>query len=136
MDDKLNKITRKHGKHTAYNLNYYIVFCPKYRKSVLVGDIAIHTEEIIRHIADKVNVKIENLTVAPDHVRVFLSAPPRLSPQSIVKRLKGATANILRQKYPQLLRLPTLWSSSYYVCTVGSVSDSVVSLYIENQRGK
>lgn len=125
----------KHGNHTVYNLNYYIVFCSKRRKSVLVGDIARHCSEIITEEATKVKLKIENIRVQDNYVHVFVSAHPKISPHQIVKRFKGMTAKILRQKYPQLLRLPSLWSSSYYVETIGNLSESVVKTYIKNQKG-
>ena len=76
------------------------------------------------------------MEIMPDHVHLFVSSPPVLSPHKIVKKLKGASSNILRKEFPQLLKLPALWSSSYYVGSVGFVSESIVKNYIENQKGK
>lgn len=126
---------KRHSGGT-YNVNYHVVFCPKRRKAVLVGNISHDCEVILRNTAESVRCKIENCTIMPDHVHLFVSAPPTIAPHSLVKRLKGATSNYLRENYPQLKRLPTLWSSSYYVGTVGTASESVVKLYIEAQRGK
>lgn len=126
----------KIGNHCAYNINYHIVFCPKRRKSILVDNIASDCNEIINEIADECKIKIESLSVMPDHVHVFVSAHPKISPYLIIKRFKGRTSHILRKKYPQLLRLQCLWSSAYYIGTVGHVSDSVVKMYIENQKNK
>ncbi len=120
----------------TFNVNYHIVFCPKRRKPVLVDDIAADCKAIISETVVKVKGKIEALEVLPDHVHLFLSIHPKISPHQIVKRVKGATSNLLRAKFPQLLKMPALWSSSYYVGTVGTVSDSVVKFYVENQKGK
>jgi putative transposase len=119
----------------VYNLNYHLVWTPKYRKSVLVGLIGQDAKDIISSKAVEIGVCLESIEVMPDHVHVFVSAPPKLSPHQIVKKFKGASSNILRKKYPQLLRLPALWSSSYYCGSVGHVSESVVKHYIESQKG-
>ncbi len=126
----------KIGNHCAFNINYHIVFCPKRRKSILVDAIALDCKNIIAEVANECNIKIEALEVLPDHVHAFVSANPKISPYLIVKKFKGRTSYILREKYPQLLKLPCLWSSSYYIGTVGNVSESIVKMYIENQTGK
>ncbi len=131
---ELNPI--KTGAGCAFNLNYHLVWCPKRRKAVLVGQIAEDAKSLFRQIGEKIGAKVESIEVLPDQVRIFVSADPKLSPHKIVKRFKGATSNFLRKKYPQLLKLPTLWSSFYYVGSVGHVSESVVKLYIEGQKGK
>jgi len=126
----------KIGNHCAFNLNYHIVFCPKRRKPVLVDAIAEDCKSLIQKTATENGIDILALEVMPDHVHVFLSANPVISPCQIVKRIKASTAIVLRDKYPQLRRLPCLWAGSYYIGSVGSVSESVVKLYIENQKGK
>lgn len=122
--------------HCAYNINYHVVFCPKRRKPVLVNLIADDCKNIFKDVAVKNDIEILSMEVMPDHVHLFLTAPPKLSPHILVKRLKGASSVVLREKYPQLKRLPSMWAASYYVGTVGSVSESVVKMYIENQKGK
>jgi putative transposase len=126
----------KLGKHCAFNINYHIVWCPKRRSAVLVGSIAEDAKRILFELANKFSWKIEALEVMPDHIHVFISADPRYAPHQIVKALKGATSNYLRKTYPHLLKLPALWSSSYFCSTVGHVSETVVKSYIEAQKGK
>lgn len=121
--------------HGVYNINYHLVWTPKRRKAVLVGLIAKTLEDIITEKSAEINVNVESMTVMPDHVHIFVSAPPTISPHQIVKKIKGASSNFLRKNYPQLKRLPCLWTSSYYCGTVGHVSESVVKHYIENQKG-
>jgi putative transposase len=122
--------------HCAYSINYHIVFCPKRRKPVLVDMIADDCKKIFQDTAASSGMEILSMEVMPDHVHIFLTAPPKLAPHIIVKRLKGVSSPILREKYPQLKRLPGMWAASYYIGTVGSVSESVVKMYIENQKGK
>lgn len=123
-------------KHSGgvYNINYHLVWTPKRRKSVLVGLIIDELKDILEKKSSEIEVKIEAMEIMPDHVHLFVSAPPKISPHQIVKKFKGASSNILRKKFPQLLKLPCLWSSSYYCGTVGHVSESVVKHYIENQK--
>ncbi len=125
--------TFKHRGGT-YWINYHVVFCPKRRQKVLNGNIALDCEIIIKEAVEKVNGKVESLTILPDHVHLFISATPKFSPNQLVKRIKSATSLFLRKKYPQLRKLSSLWSSSYYIGTTGTVSESVVKLYIENQK--
>lgn len=125
----------KLGNHCVYNIGYHIVFCPKRRKAVLVDAIASDCKSIIQDVAAENKLKVESLEVMHDHVHVFLTANPKISPYLIVKKLKRRLAHVLREKYPQLLRLPCLWSSSYYIGTVGQVSESVVKMYIAGQKG-
>jgi len=121
----------------VYNINYHIVWCPKYRKSVLIDDVAKDLESLLYQKAEEINMKIEALEIMPDHVHVFVSSIPILPIHHIVQQLKGFTSHVLREKYEHLRRkLPTLWSRSYYVGTIGFVSDTVVKNYIANQKGK
>ncbi len=126
----------KVSKHSVYNINYHIVFCPKRRKAVLVDDLAIDLEKNIRETCGKLGCDIHALTIQPDHVHIFLSASPALAPHRIIKNLKGRSAHELRPKYKILQKLPAMWSRSYYLGTVGFVSDSIIKHYIENQKGK
>lgn len=126
----------KKSSGSVYNLNYHFVWTPKRRKAVLVENIAVDLKDLIIQKSSELGLTVESLEVMPDHVHVFVSAPPKLSPHKIVKTFKGSTSAILRQRYPQLLRLSCLWSASYYVGSVGFVSESVVRSYIENQKGK
>lgn len=121
----------------VYNVNYHIVWCPKYRKSVLVNDVAKELEYLLYQKAGQLNMKIEALEIMPDHIHIFVSSVPTLPVHYIVQQLKGFTSHELRNKYEHLRKkLPTLWSRSYYVGTVGFVSDTVIKNYIANQKGK
>lgn len=121
----------------VYNINYHIVWCPKYRKEVLIGDIKAFLEEQLETIAATKEWGILELQVMPDHIHLFISAPPSDSPTGIVKVLKGVTALRLFKKHPELKKEywnGHLWSPSYYVGTAGHVSAETIQRYIENQR--
>ena len=120
----------------VYNLNYHIVFCPKYRRKCLVGEVKERCEVLIREKVAELEGEVVALEIMPDHVHLFVAAPPDHAPNFIVSQVKGMTSRILRQDFPFLLKMPSLWTRSFYVGSVGHASDSVVRAYIENQKGK
>jgi putative transposase len=124
------------GTRCVSNLNYHVVFCPKRKRSVLTGDLATELEQIIHQTCTEINTKIDNLQIFPDSVHLFISCSARPSVDYVIKQIKSKTANILMKKYRDQLKLPSLWSSSYYCCSLGQVSESVVKQYIENQKGR
>ena len=114
---------------------FLFVFCPKYRRKVLSEEIAIDLKEILYEIAEEKEVKIKTIEVMPDHVHLFIELDPRLLLHKIIKDFKGRSSRILRDKYPRLKsRLPSLWTRSYFCCTVGHISEETVTKYIENQK--
>lgn len=121
----------------VYNINYHLVWCPKYRKAVLIGDVARDVKLLIEAKAKELGVEIGGLEVMPDHIHLFISCKPTLPIHFIVQQFKGVTSHELRNKYEHLRKkLPTLWSRSYYVGTAGFVSDTVIKNYIAHQKGK
>ena len=124
----------KISPHSVYNINYHIVFCPKRRKAILTGDIVSDLTEIVNRVCEKMRVKVENLAIQQDHIHLFVSAPPTIPPHLIVKNIKGVSSHELTPIYPAIQKMPTMWSRSYYIGTVGFVSESVVKNYIENQK--
>lgn len=123
-------------RHAAYNINYHFVFCPKYRRSVLVGRVGDRLVELVHQITKDLEGEVIELVVRPDHVHLFATFPPTLAPYQIMHRIKGATSHTLREEFPHLKsRLPSLWTRSYYVGTAGHVSSETIRKYIEAQSG-
>ena len=117
-----------------FNLSYHIVWCPNYRRKVLVGDVEQRLKHILFAVAQPYGVLIETREGMPDHVHRFVASDPTRCVAEIVNRWKGASSRILREEFPHLKSsLPTLWSRSYYAGTVGHVSQATVKKYIENQ---
>lgn len=121
----------------VFSLKYHVVWCPKYRRPVLTGAVARSLDRLLREKAHELEMTIHALEIMPDHVHLFVESDPRWSVAEIVNRLKGVTSHDLRERYPHLRsKLPTLWSRSYYVGSVGHVSEATVKAYIANQKGR
>ncbi|AFZ45666.1 transposase IS200-family protein [Halothece sp. PCC 7418] len=117
-------------------LNYHFVFCPKRRKKVLVGEIEHRLQEIIFGLCKENNWRLIACEIRQDHVHLFLNTDPTYAPSVVVKKIKGRASHYLRREFPELKKLPTLWSPSYFVSTAGNVSSETIKMYIDNQRGK
>lgn len=126
-------IDKRQTRHAVYLCNYHFVWIPKRRKPVLVGEIKERLKQIIEEVCSENGWEILALEIMPDHVHLFLSAPPYLSPHIILRRIKGRSARILRQEFPELLKLPSMWTRSYFVSTAGNVSSETIKKYVEGQ---
>jgi putative transposase len=121
----------------TFSLKYHIVWCPKYRRPVLVDAVAGRLKDLLAAKADELGMTIHALEVMPDHVHLFVESDPTRCVAEIVNRLKGATSRVLRQEFPSLRsRLPTLWSRSYFAGSIGNVSAATIERYIAEQKGK
>ncbi|MBT9142802.1 MAG: hypothetical protein DDT29_01198 [Dehalococcoidia bacterium] len=128
----------RRGRNSVYQIAYHVVWCTKYRKPVLTSDVAAALKELLLKIAEDGGFTIEKLEVMPDHVHLFITAGPTHLPADMVKSLKGVSARFLFKKRPQLKQClwgGHLWNPSYYLATVGSISEDAVRKYIENQKG-
>lgn len=124
-----------HKKGIVYKNQFYIVFCPKYRRKVLVNGIDERLKEILFEIAREKDIEIKALEIMPDHVHIFIDFDPRITLHKIIKDFKGISARILREEFPYLKsRLPSLWTRSYFACSIGHISEETIKKYIENQK--
>ena len=120
---------------TVYCCRYHIIFCPKYRRRVLLEPIAERFKQIVMSMQEEQNFYVLSMEVMPDHVHMLLDIDPTIGVNVVVARIKGKTAHILNREFPELTRkLPTLWTRSKFIATVGSVSLDVVKKYIEGQK--
>lgn len=125
----------KSNNNVVYSCKYHVIWCPKYRRSVLEGLVAERLEELIRSVAEDRQSEILELEIMPDHVHLLIEVCPQFGIHRLVKQIKGTTSRLLRQEFPRLKsRLPTLWSNSYFVSTVGGAPLSVIKKYIEQQK--
>ena len=123
----------QHSRNQVYLMNFHLVWCPKRRRAVLVGDIAERLKEILVQVSTEKQAKILALEIKGDHLHLFVSCHPQVVIHKLVKAFKGRSSNILRREFPSLLRLPSLWTNSYFVSTAGNVSSGTIRKYIEAQ---
>lgn len=123
------------NNNIVYRCTYHVVWCPKYRRPVIEGDVADRLKQIIREVAAERECEIIELETMPDHVHLLVECDPQYGIHRLVKQIKGRSSRLLRQEFPSLKsRLPTLWTNSYFVATVGGATLEVVKKYVENQR--
>lgn len=129
-------MTRKVRRYSGgvYDLGLHVVWCPKYRRRVLGGRVAARLRELIEQKATERGWEIIALEVMPDHVHLFVKHEPKASASYVANQFKGYTSRVLREEFPHLRsRMPTLWSSSFFVASVGAVSADTVQRYIDTQ---
>ena len=123
------------NNNVIYRCAYHVVWCPKYRRPVITNDVADRLKQIIREVAAERECKIIELENMPDHVHLLVECDPQYGIHRLVKQIKGRSSRVLRQEFPSLKsRIPTLWTNSYFVATVGGATLEVVKQYVENQR--
>lgn len=119
----------------VYSCKYHIVWCPKYRRKVLVGEVETRLKELIKLVCAELKVGIIEMEVMPDNIHLLLEADPQLGIHKVVKMLKGRTSRILRSEFRSIKsRLPSLWTNSYFISTVGGAPLEVIKRYIEQQK--
>jgi len=132
----MNELYRKNN-NICYSCKYHIIWCPKYRRKVLNDTISIRLKEIIQDVINDKNAELIEIEITEDHVHILLECDPQYGVHKLVKNIKGVSSRILRQEFPSLKsRLPTLWTNSYFVSTVGGAPLSIIKQYIENQKNK
>ena len=125
----------KSHNNVVYSCKYHIVWCPKYRRSVLVNGVDTRLKTIIQDVCTESYAELLRLEVMPDHVHLLVEVGPQYGIHRLVRAIKGRSSRLLRQEYPWLKsRLPTLWTNSYFVSTVGGAPLEVIKQYIENQK--
>ena len=113
-----------------------MVFCPKYRRKVLTPPIDGRLKEVIREVCADAESELIEMEVMPDHVHLLLDCDPQFGINRLVRSIKGRSAHVLRSEFPALKsRLPSLWTSSYFVATVGGAPLAFIKQYIEDQKG-
>jgi putative transposase len=118
---------------SVYQMLYHYVWIPKRRKPVLIGDVKKRLIALIKEKLSELKCKIVELQVMSDHVHLFVESNPRLSPNYILQQVKGYTSHELREEFPHLRKLPSLWTDSYFVSSAGDVSKFIIEKYIQEQ---
>ena len=128
----------RRGRTCVFNINYHIVWSTKYRRKVLTDDIEKRLKELLIDVGKQKGFDIAEIEVAQkDHVHVFVSAIPKISISYIAKMMKGISGRLLLKEFPEISKQlwnGELWNPSYYVETIGSVSEEAIRKYIQNQE--
>lgn len=129
------------GKHSPHNVvyicRYHIIFCPKYRRKVLIPPIDERLKTMLAEQIERWGQELIELEVMPDHVHLLAGCDPQFGIHRLVKLLKGFSSHALRQEFPSLKRrLPSLWTNSYFCSTVGGVTLETLKRYVESQKGQ
>ncbi len=128
-------INFKSSRNIIYSCKYHLIGCPKYRRPVLVDAIARRLDEIIRSVALEKQVDSLEMEIMPDHVHGLCEIHPEYGLRHFVKLAKGRSSRLLRSEFRSLrTRLPSLWTNSYFISTVGGAPLEIVQQYIENQK--
>lgn len=131
----MGKLTYKNNNNVTYSCKYHVVWTPKYRRPVLVNGVDKRLASIVQEVADEFSCEIFELEIMPEHVHLLVEVDPQFGIHRLVKRIKGRSSRLLRQEFSWLKsRLPTLWTNSYFVSTVGGAPLDVVRKYIEDQK--
>ena len=125
----------KRNNNITYSCKYHVIWCSKYRRKVLVEEVGQRLKELIVGVASELRADIIEMEIMPDHVHLLLEVDPQFGIHRAVKNIKGKTSRILRAEFISLrTRLPSLWTNSYFVATVGEAPLEVIKQYIESQK--
>lgn len=143
IESKIATVRTSH--HCKYNINYHIIWIPKYRKQLLVGKVVEVLKAIIDGQCKELSINNLALEIMPDHIHLFVASKPTIRPEDIVHKLKGNTSRQLRLIFPDLQflgyakhykKFDALWARGYYIGSAGHVSQEQVKRYIQEQMGK
>ena len=124
----------KTNNNLTYSCKYHVVWCPKYRRKVLVGDVAMRLRELIIQRCAEISAEIIEMEIMPDHVHLLIEVDPQFGINRAVRSIKGYSSHVLRDEFRFLRsRIPCLWTNSYFVSTVGGAPLEAVKQYVENQ---
>lgn len=125
----------KSNNNIVFSCKYHIVWCPKYRRKVFIGDVEIRLKEIIKQIAQELNVEIIEIETDKDHIHILIDIDPQFGIMKFIRLAKGRSSKLLREEFYHLkTKLSTLWTNSSFISTVGGAPLEIVKQYIENQQ--
>jgi len=125
----------KSNNNIVFSSKYHVVWCPKYRRSVITGDVELRLKQIVRDVCGELGAEIIEMETMPDHIHLLVEVDPRFGIHRLVKRIKGRSSRLLRAEFKSLKsRLPTPWTNSYFVSTVGGAPLAIIKQYIEQQK--
>jgi putative transposase len=129
------EIQYKSNSNVVYSCKYHVVWCPKYRRPLLVGNVEKRLRTIIRQVAKERKAEIIQMEGMPDHVYLLVEVDPQYGIHRLIRNIKGKSSRILRGEFkPLRTRVPSLWTNSYFLSTVGGAPLKSIKQYIEAQK--
>ena len=125
-----------HEQHTVHLIVYHIIWCPKRRRRILRGEIAQRLEQLVNEVVNEHNWQVLSLSIQADHVHLFIRSNPYTEPSDIARLIKGRSSHALREEFPYLMKMPSLWTRSTFYSTAGNVSSETIQKYIERQSNQ
>jgi putative transposase len=122
-----------HEQQTVHLIVYHIIWCPKRRRRIVRGEIAQRLEQLVNEVVNEHNWQVLTLSIQPDHVHLFMRSNPYSLPTDIARLIKGRSSHALREEFPYLMKMPSLWTRSTFYSTAGNVSSETIQKYIERQ---
>ena len=130
MENKYRKT-----KTTVSLINYHFVFCPRYRRKIfLIPNVEDRFKHMVKFVCNEMEIEIIAIECDKDHTHMFLNCLPTLSPSDIMQKIKRVTSRVLRDEFPELKKMPSLWTRSYFVSTAGNVYSETIKKYVESQK--
>jgi putative transposase len=124
----------KSANHCVYNVSYHITWIPKYRRKILFDVVEDRLKQLLETKCALIGISIGAIECMPDHIHLFIRSNPKLSISFIVGQLKGYSSFMLRKEFSHLQNYKSLWTNSYFVETIGHISENVIKNYIANQK--
>jgi putative transposase len=122
-------------EHRVHLIIYHLIWCPRRRKPVLVGPVADRCRQLIEQKCEEHDWEVLSLAIQPDHIHLFVRVTPSDSAAEVTKECKGITSFHLRREFADLLKMPSMWTRSYFASTAGNVSQQTIQRYIDAQKG-
>ena len=131
------KVKYKSNNNVVYSCKYHIIWCPKFRRSVLIDGVDDKLKSIIQECCKESDSEIIEMEIMPDHVHLLVEVDPQYGAHKLIKTIKGRSSRIIRSEFKWIKsRLPTLWSNSYFISTAGGAPLEVIKQYVETQKFK
>jgi putative transposase len=127
----------RRGSHSVFRLHVHLVWCTKYRKAILFGDVGIRVRELVRQVSSDMDVEVLSGVVSKDHIHVLVSMPPQISVSKLVQKLKGKSSYKLQREFASVSKQywgQRMWARGYFACGTGNVTDEMVRQYIDGHQ--
>jgi putative transposase len=130
-------VTLRSNANITFQCAFHVVWCPKYRRRVIGGRMEERLKQLIREVVEEKGAWLVELETMPERVHLLVEVDPQYGVHKLVKAIKGRSSRVLREEFPWLRsKLPTLWTNSYFVATVGGAPLSVIKRYVEQQKAR